>query len=124
MANYGRELRMEVDLRRKGKMEKAIEFVERIRKVQEEAKAALVRAQEEMKRQADRGRREAEIWKIRNRIILSMKDLVFKKRLAKKLVNQYISPYIINEVFSTNTIKLQLPTSMRIHLVVNISQVV
>ena len=56
MANYGRELRMEVDLRRKGKMEKAIEFVERIRKVQEEAKAALVRAQEEMKRQAD-GRR-------------------------------------------------------------------
>ena len=61
MANYGRELRMEVDLRRKGKIEKAIEFVERIRKVQEEAKAALVRAQEEMKRQADRGRREAEI---------------------------------------------------------------
>jgi len=124
MANYGRELRMEVDLRRKGKMEKAIEFVERIRKVQEEAKAALLRAQEEMKRQADRGRREAEIWKIRNRIILSMKDLVFKKRLAKKLVNQYISPYIIDEVFSTNTIKLQLPTSMRIHPVVNISQVV
>ena len=124
MANYGRELRMEVDLRRKGKIEKAIEFVERIRKVQEEAKAALVRAQEEMKRQADRGRREAEIQKIRNRIILSMKDLVFKKRLAKKLVNQYISPYIIDEVFSTNTIKLQLPTSMRIHPVVNISQVV
>ena len=39
-------------------------------------------------------------------------------------MNQYISPYIINEVVSTNTIKLQLPTSMRIYLVVNISQVV
>jgi len=44
MANYGRELRMEVNLRKKEKMEKATEFVERMRKVQEEAEAALVRA--------------------------------------------------------------------------------
>ena len=42
----------------------------------------------------------------------------------KKLVDQYAGPYIIDEVVSTNTVKLQLPTSMRIHLVVNISQVV
>ena len=61
MANYGRELRMEVNLRKKEKMEKATEFVERMRKVQEEAEAALVRAQEEMKRQANKGRREAEV---------------------------------------------------------------
>ena len=33
MANYGREIRMGVDLRRKGKMEKATEFAERMRKV-------------------------------------------------------------------------------------------
>jgi len=33
MANYSRELRMGVDLKRKGKMEKATEFAERIRKV-------------------------------------------------------------------------------------------
>jgi len=33
MANYRRELRMRVDLRRKEKMEKAMEFVERIRKM-------------------------------------------------------------------------------------------
>jgi len=31
-----------------------------MRKVQEEVEAALIRAQEEMKRQMDRGRREAE----------------------------------------------------------------
>ena len=35
-----------------------------------------------------------------------------------------MSPYIIDEVVSTNVIKSQLPTSMRIHLVVNISQVI
>ena len=53
-----------------------------------------------------------------------MKDLVFKERLAKKLVDQYISLYIIDEIVSTNAIKLWLSTSMKIHLVVNISWVV
>jgi len=33
MANYGRELRMGVDLKRKEKIKKAIEFAERMRKV-------------------------------------------------------------------------------------------
>jgi len=33
MANYNRELRMEVDIRRKGKVEKAMEFVERMKMV-------------------------------------------------------------------------------------------
>jgi len=56
--------------------------------------------------------------------MLSIKDLVFKERLVKKLVDQYVSLYIIDEVVSTNIVKLQLPTLMRIHPVVNISQVV
>ena len=47
MANYGRELRMGVDIRRKKKMEKATEFAERMKKVQEKAKVVLKRAQEE-----------------------------------------------------------------------------
>jgi len=33
MANYGREMRMEIDLRRKEKIEKATKFAERMRKV-------------------------------------------------------------------------------------------
>jgi len=33
MANYGRELRMGVDIRRKEKMEKAMEFMEKMKKV-------------------------------------------------------------------------------------------
>ena len=50
MANYGRELRISIDLRRKEKIEKMTEFVERMRKVQKEARAVLVRVQKEMKR--------------------------------------------------------------------------
>jgi len=39
-------------------------------------------------------------------------------------VDQYVGPYTIEEMVSTNTVKLQLPTSIRIHLVVNVSQIV
>jgi len=56
--------------------------------------------------------------------MLSTKDLVFKEQLVKKLVNQYVGLYIINEIVSTNIIKLQLLTSMGIYLIVNINQVV
>ena len=56
--------------------------------------------------------------------MLSTKDLVFKERLVRKLVDRYIGPYAIEEIVSTNVVKLRLPTSMRIHLVVNVSQIV
>jgi len=59
MANYGRELRMGEDIRKKEKVEKAMEFVERMKQVQEEAGAALKKAQEDIKRQVDRRRKES-----------------------------------------------------------------
>jgi len=43
------------------------------------------------------------------------------EQLARKLVDQYIGLYIIDEVISTNVVKLRLPMSIRIHLVVNVS---
>jgi len=49
MANYGRELKIGIDIRRRRKMEKTTEFAERIKKVQEEVGAILKRAQEKMK---------------------------------------------------------------------------
>jgi len=106
MANYGRELRMGGDIRKRGKVEKATEFVERMKKVHEEAGAALKKAQEDMKRQADKGRKETEDWKKGDRVLLSTKDLVFKERLVRKLVDQYVGPYTIEEVVSTNAVKL------------------
>ena len=106
MANYGRELRMGVNLRRNGKIEKAMKFAERMRKVQEEAGVVVVRAQEEIKRQADRGRKEAEVWKVGDKVILSTKNLMFKERLVKKLVDQYFGPYFIDKVVFTNIVKL------------------
>jgi len=44
IANYRRELRMGVDIRIKRKVEKATEFVGKMKKIQEEAEAALRKA--------------------------------------------------------------------------------
>jgi len=44
-----------VDIRKKRKVEKAIKFVEMMKKVQEEVKATLRKIQEDMKKQVDRG---------------------------------------------------------------------
>ena len=124
MANYGKELRMGGDIRRKGKVESATEFVQRMKKVQEEAEAALKKTQKEMKKYADRGRKESKTWKKGDRVLLSTKDLVFKERPSKKLTERYVGPYTIEEVVSSNAVRLQLPSSMRIHLVVNVSRIV
>ena len=106
MANYGREMRMGGDIRKKGKVENATEFVERMKKVHKEVEAALRKTQEEMKRYADRGRKEIEKWKKGDQVLLSTKDLVFKERPSKKLTERYVGPYVIEEVVSSNTVKL------------------
>ena len=106
MANYGRKLRMGGDIRKKGKVESVTEFVERMKKVHEEAGAALKKTQEEMKKYADRNRREMEKWEKENRVLLSTKDLVFKERPARKLMEQYVGPYVIEEVVLSNAVKL------------------
>ena len=83
MANYERELRMGVNIRRKRKVKKTTEFVERIKKVQKKAKMVLRRMQEEIKKQVDRRKREVEEWKKRSKVMSSSKDLVFKERPVK-----------------------------------------
>ena len=44
IANYGRELRIGADIRRKEKVEKAMEFAERMKKVHKEARVVLKKA--------------------------------------------------------------------------------
>jgi len=40
------------------------------------------------------------------------------------LIERYIKLYVVEEVVSKNTVKLKLPASIKIHLVVNVSRVV
>jgi len=61
--------------RRKGKYEAAGKFIEKMKKIQEEAKAALGKAQEEMKKFGDRRRGKGEEYKVGDLVLLSTKDL-------------------------------------------------
>jgi len=61
--------------RRKEKYKAVEKFVERMRKIQEEVKAVLGKAQEEMKKFANRKRREEEKYRVGDLVLLSMKDL-------------------------------------------------
>jgi len=56
--------------------------------------------------------------------MLSTKDLMFKERPVKKLMERYVELYVVEEVVLKNMVKLKLPASMKIHSVVNISRVV
>ena len=55
-ANYGQDPRIEFEVRKKGKYEGMEKFIAKMKEIQGEAKAALEKAQEEMRKYADRKR--------------------------------------------------------------------
>jgi len=124
--NYGREPRMGFDIRKKGKNEKAEEFVKEMKERHEEARVALVKAQEEMKRQADRSRKEVEEYRVGDKVLISTKDfsMELRKRVTKKLMEKFIGPYVVKRIVSENVVELELPVLLRIHPVVNVRRIV
>ena len=124
--NYRRELRMGYDIRKKGKNVKAEEFVKEMKDRHEEAKAAMVRSQEEMKKQADRNRKKAEEYRVGDKVLISTKNFPMElmKRAMKMIIEKYIGPYVVKNIISENTVKLKLPVSLRIYPVVNVRRIV
>jgi len=111
--------------RRKGKYEAAEKFIEKMKKIQEEAKAALEKVQEEMKKFADRKQGEGEEYKVRDLVLLSTKDLKWqmKGKRLEKLMERFVGPYKIKGIISSNVVELELPKTIKIHPVVNVSRV-
>ena len=124
-ANYGQDPRMGFEGRRKGKYEVAEKFIEKMKKIQEEAKAALEKVQEEIKKFADRKRGEGEEYKVRDLVLLSTKDLKWqiKGKRSEKLMERFVRPYKIKGIISSNVVELELPKTIKIHPVVNVSRV-
>ena len=56
-----------------------------MKQMQEEVEVALKKAQEDMKKQVDRKRKESEEWKKKDRVMLSAKNLVFKEKAGKEI---------------------------------------
>ena len=74
-ANYSQDLRMEFEGKKKEKYEVVGKFVERIWKIQKKAKAALKKAQDEIKKFTDRKQSKGEKYKVGDLVLLSTKDL-------------------------------------------------
>ena len=123
-ANCGQDPRMGFEGRRKGKYEVAGKFVEKMKKVQEEAKAALEKAQEKIKKFANRKHGKGEKYRVGDLVLLSTKDLKWqmKGKRSEKLTEHFVGPYKVKGIVSSNVIELELPKSIKIHPVVNVSR--
>jgi len=124
-ANYGQDPRMGFEVRKKRKYKGAEKFVIKIKEVQKEAKAVLGKVQEEMKKYADRKRAEVDEYKVGDLVMLSTKDLKYQMvgRRTEKLTERLVGPYKIKKIVSSNTVELELPNTIKIHLVVNVSRI-
>jgi len=123
--NYGQNPRMGFEGRRKGKYKAAGKFMKKMRKIQKEVRVALGKAQEEMKRFADKKREKREEYIVGDLVLLSTKDLKWqiKGRRSEKLMERFVGPYKIKRIISSNVVELELPKSIKIHPVVNVSRI-
>ena len=117
---------MGFNIRKKGKNEKAEEFARKMKERHEKARAVLVKSQKEIKKQADRSRKEVEKYRVGDKILISTKDFLMElmKRATKKLIEKLIGLYVVRKIVSENAVELELPASLRVHLVVNVRRLV
>ena len=74
---------------------------------------------------ADKKRLDADEYRVGDLVMLSTKDLKYQMvgRRTEKLTERFVGPYKIKEIISLNAVKLELPSTVKIHLVVNISRI-
>ena len=78
-----------------------------------------------MKKYIDRKRGEVNEYKVGNLVILSTKDLKYQivGRRMEKLTERFVGPYKVKKIVLANVVELELPSTIRIYPVVNISKI-
>jgi len=78
-----------------------------------------------MKKFTNRKLEEGEEYRVGDLVLLSTKDLKWqiKGRRSGKLIEHFVGPYKVKRIVSSNMIELELPKSIKIHPVVNVSRV-
>ena len=86
---------------------------------------ALRKAQKEMKKYANKKRVKVNEYKVGDLVMLSTKDLKYQMvgRRTEKLTERYVGPYKIKKIISLNAVELELPSTVKIYLVVNVSRI-
>jgi len=96
-------------------------FIEELRKIQREAKAALCKAYDDMKHFADQTCAHAPEYKVGDQVWLSTKNLNINQP-SRKSTEREIGPCMITHVVSPNAVVLKLPPSFKIDAPINVSQ--
>jgi len=124
-ANYGQDPRMGFKVRKKERYKGAEKFIIKMKEIQEEAEAALGKAQEKIKKYADKKRGEVNEYKVGDLVMLSTKDLKYQmiSRRMEKLMERFVGPYKVKKIISANVVELELPSTIRIYPVVNVSRI-
>jgi len=96
--------------RKKEKYQRAEKFIEKMKEIQEKAKAVLGKTQKEMKKYMDRKREEVNNYKVGDLVMLSTKDLKYQmvRRRIEKLTERFVEPYKIKKIMLLNTVELEL----------------
>ena len=99
-ANYGQDPRMGFEGRKKEKYVGAKKF-------------------------ANRKRSDINKYKVGDLVMLSTKDLKYQivGRRTEKLTKRFVGPYKVKKVVSSNAVELELPSTVKIHPVVNVSRI-
>jgi len=81
--------------------------------------------QEEIKKYANRKRAEVNEYKVEDLVMLSTKDLKYQMvgRRTEKLTERFVGSYKIKKIILSNTVELELLSTVKIHPVVNISRI-
>jgi len=124
-ANYGQDPRIRYEIRKKRKYKGMEKFATKIKEIQEEAKAVLVKAQEEIKKYINRKRAEVDKYRVGDLVMLSTKDLKYQivGRRTERLTERFVGSYKVKKTISANVVELELPNMIKIHPVVNISRI-
>ncbi|MEI6371517.1 MAG: reverse transcriptase domain-containing protein [Nostocales cyanobacterium ELA608] len=87
------------------------------------ARSNTVAAQKRQKKYADQHRREEE-FQVGDKVLLSTAHLKLlgEAKRAKKFTERYIGAYRIKRVVNKNSYELELPPALKIHPVINVSQ--
>jgi len=121
MLDTGRDPRMGFEPRHPlSKLESVNEFRDRMARAQEEAKAALAKAKDDMARYYDRRRTPAPKYKIGDKVYLDASD-IRTTRPSRKLSHRYLGPFPIVAQVAPNAYRLQLPATLKqLHPVFNV----
>ena len=116
---------MEFKTKRKGKYKGVEKFVTKIKKIQKETKMVLEKVQEKIKKYANKKRTEVNKYKVGDLVILSTKNLRYQivEKRTEKLTQRFVGSYKIKKIILSNTVELELPSIVKIHLIVNISRI-